>query len=48
VHRVLVGKPKGKNHWGDPDIDERIILKWMFRKWEVSGTVSPAMTFRVP
>ena len=19
VHRVLVGKPEGKSHWGDPD-----------------------------
>jgi hypothetical protein len=26
VHRVLVGKPEGKNHWGDPDVDGRIIL----------------------
>jgi hypothetical protein len=27
VHRVLVGKPEGKNHWGDPDVDGRIILR---------------------
>ena len=39
VHRVLVGKPEGKNHWGDPDVDGRIILRWIFRKWEgVVGT----------
>ena len=39
VHRVLVGKPEGNNHWGDPDIDRRIILRWIFRKWEgVVGT----------
>jgi len=26
-------------HWGDPDADERIILRWIFRKWEgVVGT----------
>ena len=25
VHRVLVGKPEGKNHWGDQDVDGRII-----------------------
>jgi len=37
--RVLVGKPEGKNHWGDPDVDGRIILRWIFRKWEgVVGT----------
>jgi hypothetical protein len=33
---------KGKrerDHWGDPDVDERIILRWIFRKWEgVVGT----------
>jgi hypothetical protein len=34
VHKVLVGKPKGKNHWGDPDVDGRIILRWIFGKWE--------------
>ena len=34
VHRVLVGKPEGKYHWGDPDVDGRIILRWIFRKWE--------------
>ena len=30
VHRVLVGKPEG----GDPDVDGRIILRWIFWKWE--------------
>jgi len=26
-------------HWGDPDADGRIILRWIFRKWEgVVGT----------
>jgi hypothetical protein len=26
-------------HWGDPDVDERIILRRIFRKWEgVVGT----------
>ena len=40
VHRILVGKPKGKRHWGDQDVDGRIILMWIFRKWEgVVGTV---------
>jgi hypothetical protein len=34
VHRVLVGKPEGKNHWRDRDVDGRIILKWIFMKWE--------------
>ena len=35
VHRVLVGKPEGKRgRWGDPDVDGRTILRWIFRKWE--------------
>ena len=34
VHRVLVGKPDGKSHWGDQDVDRRIILRWIFRKLE--------------
>jgi len=21
-------------HWGGPDVDGRIILSWIFRKWE--------------
>jgi len=27
LYRVLVGKPEGKNHLGDPGIDGRIILR---------------------
>ena len=39
VHRVLVEKPEGKRPLGDPDLDGRIILRWIFRKWEeVVGT----------
>jgi hypothetical protein len=39
VHRVLVGKPEGTRPWGDPDVDGRTILRWIFRKWEgVVGT----------
>jgi hypothetical protein len=35
VCRVLVGIPEGKRPLGDPDINGRIILRWIFRKWEV-------------
>jgi hypothetical protein len=27
MYRVLVGKPEGRNRWGDPGIDGRIILR---------------------
>jgi hypothetical protein len=28
-----------RDHWRDPDVDGRIILRWVFRKWEgVVGT----------
>jgi hypothetical protein len=29
------GNLRERGHWGDPDADGRIILRWMFRKWEV-------------
>jgi hypothetical protein len=34
VYRILVGKPEGKDHWEDPVVDGRIILRWIFRKCE--------------
>ena len=37
VYRVLVGKPEGKDHLGDPGVDGRIILRWMFRMCDVGG-----------
>jgi len=32
---VLVGKPEGRNHWGDLGIDGWIILRWISRRWNV-------------
>ena len=34
AYRVLVGKPEGKNYLEDPDLVGRIILKWVFKKWD--------------
>jgi hypothetical protein len=40
VHRVLVGSQRARGHWGDQDVDGRIILRWIFRKFEkLVGTV---------
>jgi hypothetical protein len=35
VYKVLVGKPEGKRPLGRPRRSGRIILKWIFRKWDV-------------
>jgi len=36
LYRDLVGKPeRKKDHWGDLGVDGRIILRRIFRKWDV-------------
>jgi hypothetical protein len=37
VFRVLWGKLRERNHLEDPDVDGRIILRWIFRKWDVGA-----------
>jgi len=33
------GNLRERDHWGDPDADGMIILRWFFRKWKgVVGT----------
>jgi hypothetical protein len=33
------GSLRERDHWGDPDVDGGIILRWVYRKWEgVVGT----------
>ena len=42
VHKVLLpctgfwwGNLKERDHWGNPGADGRIILRWIFSKWDV-------------
>jgi len=35
VNRILVGKPEGKRTLGRPGLDGRIILRWIFSKWNM-------------
>ena len=35
VHRVLVGKPEGKNHWGNLGVDGWIVLGCISRRRDV-------------
>ena len=44
VHKVLVGKPELKRPLGDQDVDGRIILRWILRKWE--GVVGTGWSWR--
>ena len=38
VYRVLVRKPEGKKELGRPRrVDGRIILRWIFSKWDVGA-----------
>jgi hypothetical protein len=34
VYSVLVGKAEGKRPLGNRGVDGRIILRWIFKKWE--------------
>jgi hypothetical protein len=53
-----VGKLEGKRQLGNPDVDRRIILRWILRKWDVGVwtglkdrwrvLVDAVMKFRVP
>jgi len=35
VYRILVGKPESKRLLGRQGVDGKIILRWIFRKWNV-------------
>ena len=35
LHRVLVGNLRERDHLEDKGLDGTIILRWVFRKWDV-------------
>jgi hypothetical protein len=35
IYRVVVEKPRERDNLEDPSVDGRIILRWVFRKWDV-------------
>jgi hypothetical protein len=35
MYRVLVGKPRERGNFEDPGVYGRIILRWIFTKWDV-------------
>jgi len=37
-----MGKPEGREHLEDPGVDGRMILKWIFMKWDVGNGVDPS------
>jgi hypothetical protein len=34
TYRIFMGRPEGRRPLGDPGVDGRIILKWIFNKWD--------------
>ena len=40
------GNMRKRGHLGDPDVDGRIILGWIFRKWDV-GVWNGSSWFRI-
>ena len=46
VYRVVGGKPEGKNHLENRGLDGKIILRWIFRKWDM-GAWTGSMWLRI-
>jgi hypothetical protein len=42
IYRVLLRKPKGKNHLEDPYLDGKIIFKWILMKWDLGHVMCGA------
>jgi len=37
MYRVSMGKREERDHFKEPDLDGRIILRWIFWKWDVEA-----------
>jgi len=46
VYTVLVGKPEGRNHFEDPGIDERTVLKHLQEVGREGGSWTRLIWFR--
>jgi len=40
------GNLRDRDHWGNPGTDWRIILRWIFRKWDM-GVCTGLSWFRI-
>jgi len=43
VYRVLLGNLKERDHLGDLGVDGRIILRWIFWKWDVGARTGSSL-----
>jgi len=46
VYRVLVGNVRERDHLKDSDVDGRIMLRWIFMRWDV-GVWTGLILFRI-
>jgi hypothetical protein len=37
VYKIFGGNPRERDHLEDPSVNGRIILRWIFRKWDVGA-----------
>jgi hypothetical protein len=37
IYKILMGNLKGRDHVEGSGVDGRVILRWIFRKWDVGA-----------